>query len=73
MPETHKDLILKALHWKPLFTTELFMKLQNDGAQIGVKSLTNRCTDLQTEGRIIGEHVQGRAEKRWRLYNGELF
>ena len=70
---THKDHILKALHWKPYFTTELFLKLINDGVSIGAKSLTNRLTDLQSEEIIIGESVDGHKEKRWRLYTGELF
>ena len=70
---THKEIILKALHFSPYFTTPLYDKLRADGEQIGAKSLTNRLSDLQRDGLIVGEEVKGRAEKQWRIRNGELF
>ena len=63
--DTHREAILKTLHFRPYFTTELFLHLQSQGLSIGAKSLTNRLSDLQREGHIQGNTIDGHREKRW--------
>jgi hypothetical protein len=67
MADSVRDTILKILDFGSYCTTPLYFEVKGRIGSVGVKSLVNRCQELQADGKIIGEVVEGHKEKRWRI------
>lgn len=67
MADSVRDTILKILDFGSYSTTPLYFEVKGRLGNVGIKSCVNRCQELQQEGRIIGEIVEGHKEKKWRI------
>lgn len=71
--QTCRDMILKALYFRGGFSTDIFFRIQDEGGNVGIHSLTNRLQELQAEGKIVSRAIEGRKEKFWEIARpGEL-
>ena len=69
-----KEAIKKALYFKGAFTTELLLRLHEQGVQIGAKSLTNRLYDLEHEKKpeVVCRKIEGHKELYHEIWTGLL-
>jgi len=66
MAITHKEEILKELHFGALRTTEILISLHNRGVSIGAE-FTRRLRELQEDGKIVGVRDDLHKENLWRI------
>lgn len=63
---THKEEILRELHFGALRTTEILVNLHNRGVSIGAE-FTRRLRELQEEGKIQGVRDENHKENLWKI------